>query len=300
MRAAARAFRFVLFLLAMINLRYASSKELAQVADPAVQERITRAVESSFGPKFKPMEHFQAVALLYEDARDHEKFVPELFWWCCARARQGHFIEAEPLAVMRLVAILDVSRAAMAKVAAPHVFAEDKSLRQTARLFLRVVENSEPPSTPDFSRYVYLLRPDPPLPLIRYMYERSPGTALLTLAGVYLEWPERKDVIGCEHSVTEAIWKQRFERTKEMDAGIVVGFAKLSRHDAWWVRLYVAEIMRQHPAFRTPELVKRLKDDPHTLIRDAMDFARQKPKETPKTPAGAAPPAVEPPPRERK
>jgi hypothetical protein len=59
------------------------------------------------------------------------------------------------------------------------------------------------------------------------------------------------------------------------------------------VRLYVAEIVRQHPAFRTPELVKRLKDDPHNLVRESLDFTRQKPKESPKAPdeRGQRPPA---------
>jgi hypothetical protein len=44
----------------------------------------------------------------------------------------------------------------------------------------------------------------------------------------------------------------------------------LSEHAEWWVRLYVAEIVQQHPELRTDALMKRLRDDPHQLVRDAI------------------------------
>ena len=44
----------------------------------------------------------------------------------------------------------------------------------------------------------------------------------------------------------------------------------MSRHGTWWVRLYVAEILRQYAQFRTPELIERLKADEHELVRRAI------------------------------
>ncbi|MFQ5767558.1 MAG: hypothetical protein ACE5ID_06185, partial [Acidobacteriota bacterium] len=36
---------------------------------------------------------------------------------------------------------------------------------------------------------------------------------------------------------------------------------RLSRHPAWWVRLYAAAVLVQHPVLTTPEILTRLKED---------------------------------------
>jgi hypothetical protein len=52
----------------------------------------------------------------------------------------------------------------------------------------------------------------------------------------------------------------------------------MSRHGTWWVRLYVAQILRQYAELRTPELIERLKTDEHDLVRRAiLEFHQGKP-----------------------
>jgi hypothetical protein len=52
---------------------------------------------------------------------------------------------------------------------------------------------------------------------------------------------------------------------------------KLSKSDEWWVRMYVAAIIRQHPAFRCPEIVARLEKDSHPLVRETMGYTQLQP-----------------------
>ncbi len=110
------------------------------------------------------------------------------------------------------------------------------------------------------------------------MYARHPGKALLAMQQVYVQADRRRtrELLWAEHVVADVVWKHQngfLEKTK-VEPEAATQLEKLSQDQTWWVRLYVAEILRQHPAFRTPALVDRLKDDPHELVRNAMRFTR--------------------------
>ena len=191
----------------------------------------------------------------------------------------------------------------------PYVGSENRALDAAVNDLLRQVENGDsiarPPDYSEYETCISVSHKEPPLPLIRRMFDRSAGTALLTMSHVYTPFQDtarRRQLLWGEHVVSDTIWKHRhgFLPTTKVESEAATQIAKLSKDDAWWVRLYAAEIMRQHPAFRTPELVSRLKDDPDKLVRGAMDFARVKAKEAPKTPPAAVPPAPEPRPPVRK
>jgi hypothetical protein len=53
----------------------------------------------------------------------------------------------------------------------------------------------------------------------------------------------------------------------------------LVQNPRWWVRLYVAEILRQRPELREPHLVAALLDDENPLVRKAMQSARKTKRE---------------------
>lgn len=44
---------------------------------------------------------------------------------------------------------------------------------------------------------------------------------------------------------------------------------KLANHSEWWARLYVAAIMRRHWELRDPDVLDKLKNDSHELVRKA-------------------------------
>ena len=79
--------------------------------------------------------------------------------------------------------------------------------------------------------------------------------------------------------MADVIWKQRygFLSRSENDTEVGRELANLARHRAWWARLYVAEIMRQHPAFRQPALVSQLESDPNPFIVRAIAALEEPP-----------------------
>jgi hypothetical protein len=50
--------------------------------------------------------------------------------------------------------------------------------------------------------------------------------------------------------------------------------AKLAEHDQWWVRRYVAEIMRRHRELRLPEILAKLSRDENVLVSKAAKSAK--------------------------
>jgi hypothetical protein len=51
--------------------------------------------------------------------------------------------------------------------------------------------------------------------------------------------------------------------------------AKLSEHDQWWVRLYVAAIMRRQPELRIDDVLERLDHDENASVRKAAPSVRR-------------------------
>jgi hypothetical protein len=137
-------------------------------------------------------------------------------------------------------------------------------------------ENRSASRPPDFSLYRDHLAAElragrrPPPGLVRYMYDSAPGVALLAMLRAH---PDRrpeslKPVLWAEHVVSDTLWKQQhgFLARDKVEPAAKQELEKLSRDGRWWVRLYVAAIMRQHEAFHEKGIAKRLGDDPHSLV----------------------------------
>jgi hypothetical protein len=83
---------------------------------------------------------------------------------------------------------------------------------------------------------------------------------------------ELKAILWAEHVVSDVLWMQQygFLSPDEVEPAATRELVKLSGHKEWWVRLYVAGIIRQHPSFRQPELIDRLQRDEHPWIREVI------------------------------
>ena len=265
--------------------------------DANLQAQLGEVMHKLVDPKLTLADQLYAVGTLSDAAKDDERFFKQVLWFYDRLSREGRADDGIYLTMM--LSILDVSRTTRAKVMVPYLDVEEKTLSVIVREFLRGVDSTGSPGVVDFSYYRFALGRDPSFPVVRYMYERDCGAALLELARSSLSGPgvdtrkQYRSIIWAEHAVSDVLWKQKsgfLEKTR-VEPGAVVELHKLSKYDEWWVRLYVAEILRQHPAFRTPELVARLAADKHPLVREAMDFTKERPKAPPKPPAGkTAPP----------
>jgi hypothetical protein len=82
---------------------------------------------------------------------------------------------------------------------------------------------------------------------------------------------EQSEMLLAEHVVSNAIWlkengfAERFQATLPEAVEELKNLAK----GEWWARLYVAEIMRQHPELRESNVLRQLATDTDELVSEA-------------------------------
>lgn len=202
--------------------------------------------------------------------------------WAYFRARATHDPEATiPLLFLQLMEVPDY---AIVRALAPHMNAKHPKLREIAREQLGHVDNASggrsslaPLNFGEYRRYVeHRLRSKEPVPegFVSYIFLQAPGEALLAYVRASTFSKEQaNEYLWSEHVVSDAIWKKEHGFQQEFDAAKPAALEELtalSQHEQWWVRLYVAEILRRHPEFRTPLLMERLRKDEHELVRGAI------------------------------
>jgi hypothetical protein len=89
---------------------------------------------------------------------------------------------------------------------------------------------------------------------------------------------EAGNIVWAEHVVADVLWKQEngFFKRDEITPDAVEQLDQLARSDHWWVRLYVAEILRGQPEFRTGAMVARLAQDVHPSVRKTIEQGIEK------------------------
>jgi hypothetical protein len=276
--------------------------------DKAIQEQIERTVEAFYNaPETSGRDRAMSELVKLEQVagRDRPKLIQQLLLY------ESQVLGDKSMMPLVILQYLHYSDGFMVEALAPYVNTEDPKLRHLVRDRLEAIDRLEGekrdrlngPNYRVYERYVRarIQREKPiPLPLVGYMYGKAPGMALLAFVEAHQwrldglpsthKWPKEKGepLVWAEHVVSEAIWREEHrlkEKFEEARPEAIAELEKLSKHDTWWVRLYVAEILQQHSAFRSPEMVERLKKDAHELVREAIT------RPEPKKPVAAFPPS---------
>jgi hypothetical protein len=116
--------------------------------------------------------------------------------------------------------------------------------------------------------------------LFKYMFYRSPHEALhgcmwqLSSTPDSKWTPEKKEIALAEHEIDDTIWRHEcgFLEKSKVEPAAAAALEKLSHNKNWWARLYVAEIMRQHPGFRKASIVEQFQKDENRLVRETVKF----------------------------
>jgi hypothetical protein len=105
---------------------------------------------------------------------------------------------------------------------------------------------------------------------VEYAFDRSPERALLAFYYATTLHRERdREILLSEHIINNAIWlgENGFdERYNKSLPEAQQNLEKLAKHKEWWVRLYVAEIMRQHRELRQDEVIRTLSKDSDPIV----------------------------------
>ena len=191
---------------------------------------------------------------------------------------------------------------------APYLNASDDGLRSLVQDWFeshdsvggyQPIEALQPVNYSRYHGYIKgkLLKQEPlPQAFVDYIYKR-PGNALLAFAYAYDNaskarkdpgsdaWPEdMKQLLWAEHVVSDAVWRienEHWDRIDEIRPQAIAELEELSKHDAWWVRLYAAHVVKRHSQLAADGLKERLRKDKHVLIREALP-SRTTPQQAPR------------------
>jgi hypothetical protein len=255
--------------------------------DPELQNALLRFVH----PTGKDPGQERLLQLRKLSRAGHQKLIPQLVYYSAyGSGRSGQHDLEDAMVAGYLLDRFAIDHYTLARALLPYFKSDNPKLRKVLDNIgldsagLRALARGEAPLDQAATAH-----------FVRELYHEHPGDALLLMAHSALlpDDPVKvKSLLWAEHVLGDAIWEHNngFLDTTKVEPETAAELGKLCKYDEWWVRLYVAEILRQHPAFRTPELIARLAVDKNPLVRDAMDFTKAKPKAPAKPPAGKAPP----------
>jgi len=130
-----------------------------------------------------------------------------------------------------------------------------------------------------FREYFRKKGQDPPIKLIKLLYQFSPGTALELMVDLHEtdetlkeQTKQRRDLIGTEE--VRFVMDQN-TRKRIPAVGVTDALNECFESPHWWVRLYAAEVALQTMDFDKPSVVERLKDDPEPIVREVIQEAVQ-------------------------
>jgi len=87
---------------------------------------------------------------------------------------------------------------------------------------------------------------------------------------------EKNELLLAEHLISNAIWLRKYdfhERFPNAMREAEQQLSELSEHAQWWVRLYVAETMRQNPELRQVDVLEKLSRDRNELVSESAKSA---------------------------
>jgi hypothetical protein len=215
--------------------------------DPEIQRQVARVATVPDEQALAPI-----LAKLKElGGTDYSQLVPQLLYYSmrATDVREG-------MAAAVIVDRLRISKEQQLRAVTPYLSTGDPQLQRELRNMLSGIDGGSATQAPDFGRYTELLRErkdDPPPVLVAHMIETAPDQALAVLAELYVaDYQARRSLLANAASRSNG------------------ALERLAEHDAWWVRLYVAERLKEDPSLQTPALKKRLQNDPHPAVRAAL------------------------------
>lgn len=230
----------------------------ALASDPRMQAAIERAASAKTDEEFAA--EVRALAAL--GGPNFRDLVPQLVVFAL---QQRDTRAAMTPAVIRTR--LGITDAQLVEALLPYLDTPDPQQRAQLRNWLRAVDTATGDRR-DFRIYQTIVaarRDDPPLGLVRYMYDTDADAALAALAEIYAEPGRRGALLDARRPLAA------YRAGRRDESGVAAARAALhtlSGDPAWWQRLYAAAALAQMPELRTPELIEPLRRDAHPLVRD--------------------------------
>lgn len=109
----------------------------------------------------------------------------------------------------------------------------------------------------------------PPPGLVNYVYSTNPSQALLLFDDIYWKQPWPHNLKWSDHIINIVKWRIRNRYLQEGDLEKAQKeLDGLSKHEGWYARRYVVEVLSASPKLGTADIVNRLKKDPNPLVAE--------------------------------
>ena len=180
--------------------------------------------------------------------------------------------------VLKLYETLSLTKDEMLQSALPCLESGDPSMDEPVRsVILPFLVSKSDAANQEFSFLQVFLsqrKEDPPLKLVKILYQSSPAAALDLMASVYIEDASergvllaRKDLIGGDHL---NLFFDQAEQRRSVAPGVREALIEFAKSPYWWLRLYTAEVIGHTRGFSDDEINGLLAEDSHELVREAI------------------------------
>lgn len=175
--------------------------------------------------------------------------------------------------------IIDISRQNIAIALYPLLETTDKELHKDVSYLLPSAHHM-PDDTTDYGVFGKLLKEklvqgeELPIGLVQYMFKRNVGAAILEIMLLDEEaFAPLRSELGISDKRSEwplARYGDLIISESHSRPAISSNLHQLSKHEKWWMKLAVAEFIKQVPELDTPALRARLNQSDHPLVKKAL------------------------------
>lgn len=238
--------------------------------DPRVQTLIRETLVGLNNPSLSEGDIEAALGLLDREAsRDRREFLLQLSLFL--KSASG---TEEAMGGAAILNRLSFSRDEKIDALLPHLRDAEPALKHVFDELLSTIDRPNGGQA-DFHYYESVIQSKgigPCSGLILYMYETSPGDALLTMLDLRVKAvSERQAVLSSKQGIDDFVQvPQRQALSDRGEAKARLSLEMLSRNQDWCVRLYAAAIFGRFPALGSADLAKRLTTDPSELVRSII------------------------------
>lgn len=290
-----------------------SVENLLRQSEPTHQKRLGEVYDalnkSSREHSPNNLEARQIVAELKDAIADEREIVKQVAIFAAGPDEQ------QPLVALAVLQVLDLPPGVVIDALSPYFNVNDVKVRSFVRDWFQNHDNGGSDESPlkrvnfeDYADYVrkkLQRKENIPEGFVDYLFERSPGRALLifNLADRHGETVDRlkamrreldqrgnvgpnklpplpppkeglgrKEIVLAEHIISDAYWlhKNKFdEQSKAALPEAMAELEKLAKHKQWWARLYVVHIMRRHHGLLQDHILRQLAEDENELVSKA-------------------------------
>jgi hypothetical protein len=288
----------------MLGLALSAAVAVAEPPQPPPKrESKTEDVPNKIEPVAKIQDAIRAVMRAETKAKSRRLLVPlaemadddyklvvrqiVYYFLTVAKEPKGEKEAWEPHLVIGLPQRMALTPGAVEAALIPYLESDDPKLAWAANIFLFAYEQIEwylPQPRFHYEGYLRNREDNPPRGLIRYMFNHHPAAALVTLRQAFLkaDGPERQHsepILRGLRVVDTAVWKKQndLHAKDEAETDALGQLDVFSKHEKWWVRMYAAEILRRYPDLGNKEMIERLKEDKHRLVRETFTTPQPQP-----------------------